>query len=142
MYEGEVTYYKSWRDGYGSCGLDRSLTDPYYVTALSRFFMKLPPNETNPNNHPLCKPQHCVQLFGARGSVVLKISDTCPECADYDVDIADDVYPKLDDPDKGRVKMSWQFVNCNDKPPGFKPKRLFFKSFTLLFQAYQRIFYN
>lgn len=58
-------------------------------------------------------PNTATQIFGPRGTVVLKISDTCGDCADYDVDVADTIFTKLDDPNKGRVKMSWQFVNCN-----------------------------
>jgi len=74
--------------------------------------MKLPKNITNPNNHPLCAEQHCVKINGKRGSVVLKVSDTCYGCRPYDVDIADKIYPLLDDPRKGRIKMTWRFIDC------------------------------
>lgn len=102
--------------------------------------MKLPPNETNPNHHPLCSPEHCVQVFGKRGSVVLKISDTCPECADFDVDIADEIYPKLDDPVKGRVRMSWQFIDCNTNPPGTETKTSSSSSLTFMFKLTRNVF--
>lgn len=75
--------------------------------------MKLPPGETNPNKHPLCQADKCIEVKGARGTVQLKISDTCPECKNYDVDVADEVFPRLDDPVKGRVKVSWRFVKCS-----------------------------
>lgn len=75
--------------------------------------MQLPPGQTNPNNHPLCAADKCIEIKGVRGTVQLKISDTCPECAAYDVDVADEIFPRLDDPQKGRVKVSWQFINCN-----------------------------
>lgn len=93
--------------------------------------MKLPSHETNPNHHPLCKPQHCVQIFGKRGSVVLKISDTCPECKRYDVDVADEIFPKLDDKIKGRVKMSWQMVNCKFYTLGVQSQKTFFESWII-----------
>lgn len=119
-YTGDVTFYNEWRGNYGSCGLDRSKYDPYYVAALSRGMMKLPPGMTNPNNHPKCAASVCVQVYGQRGSVVLKVSDTCYSCKDYDVDVADQIFPLLDDPNKGRVRMNWKFVDCRTNPPGRK----------------------
>ena len=74
--------------------------------------MKLPKNITNPNNHPLCAEQHCVKINGKRSSVVLKVSDKCYGCKPYDIDIADKIYPLLDDPRKGRIKMTWRFIDC------------------------------
>lgn len=108
-----MTYYYEWRGNYGSCGLDRSRYDDRYVAALSRYHMQLPSGITNPNNHPLCAPQHCIRVSGAKGSVTLKISDTCWGCARDDVDVADTVFPLIDDPWKGRVKVNWEFVNCS-----------------------------
>lgn len=119
-YTGDVTYYTEWKGNYGSCALDRSRWDQFYVAALSRTMMALPAGMTNPNNHPYCAPEHCVQVWGPRGSVVLKISDTCWGCNTYDVDVADSVFPMLDDPNKGRVRMNWNFVNCYSNPPGRK----------------------
>jgi len=115
---GDVTFYYEWNGGYGSCGLERSRYDRYYVAALSRKYMNLPPGQTNPNNHPMCAADKCLRIYGARGSVVLKISDTCEGCRDDDVDVADSVFPLLDDPNRGRVRMNWEFVNCHSNPPG------------------------
>lgn len=117
-YTGDVTFYYEWRGNYGSCALDRSKRDPFYVAALSRFYMKLPRSITNPNNHPLCAEPYCVKVSGKRGSVVLKVSDTCYGCKPHDVDVADKVFSLLDDPNKGRVKMSWKWVDCRKSPPG------------------------
>ncbi|CRK90409.1 CLUMA_CG004180, isoform A [Clunio marinus] len=119
-YVGDATFYTEWRGGYGSCGLDRALYDPFYVCALSRHFMALPPGMTNPNNHPKCDPQWCVEVKGIRGTIVVKVSDTCWGCQAYDVDVADAVYHYLDDPNKGRVRMNWRFVDCRTNPPGVK----------------------
>lgn len=77
--------------------------------------MALPPGLTNPNNHPLCAPHKCIEIHGARGSVTLKISDTCWGCRDNDVDIADEIFPRIDDPSKGRVKVQWKFVSCENE---------------------------
>lgn len=119
-YTGDLTYYHEWRGNYGSCGLERPKYDQFYVAALSRSFMQLPPGMTNPNKHPLCGEKTCVQVYGTRGSVVLKVSDTCWGCKPHDIDVADTVFPMLDDPNKGRVKASWKFVDCRSNPPGRK----------------------
>ena len=117
---GDVTFYYEWNGGYGSCGLERSRYDKFYVAALSRKYMNLPPGMTNPNNHPMCGESHCLQIRGARGTVVVKVSDTCEGCKNDDVDIADSVFPLLDDPNRGRVSMEWSFVDCRTNPPGRK----------------------
>lgn len=109
-FTGDLTYYTEWNGNYGSCGLERSKYDPYYVAALSRERMS---GVSNPNNHPLCQPDKCIKINGARGSVVVKISDTCWGCQRDDVDVADSVFPLLDDPWKGRVKVTWDFCDCS-----------------------------
>lgn len=119
-YTGDLTFYYEWRGNYGSCGLDRAKYDQFYVAALSRSFMQLPAGITNPNKHPLCNADRCIEVTGNRGRVVLKISDTCWGCATNDVDVADTVFPMLDDPNRGRVKATWKFVNCQSNPPGRK----------------------
>jgi hypothetical protein len=125
---GDCTFYYTWKDGYGSCGLERSMHDKFYVLALSMKYMKLPPNVTNPNNHPLCAPNVCARVHGPLSSVVLKVSDTCMGCKDDDIDVADTVFPLLDDPKLGRVKMDWEFVDCSEHPPG--PVQTFLPSAT------------
>jgi expansin (peptidoglycan-binding protein) len=74
--------------------------------------MKNPPGG-NPNKHPLCASNKCIEIRGSRGTVQLKISDTCPACKTYDVDVADEIFPKLEDPNRGRVKVQWRFIGCN-----------------------------
>lgn len=113
LYKGDVTFYYEWKGNYGSCALNKSRIDPFYVAALSRHWMKLPKGLSNPNKHPLCGERHCIKVNGSRGSVVLKVSDTCYGCKPYDVDVADKVFPMLDNPLRGRVKMTWRFIDCN-----------------------------
>lgn len=117
-YKGDVTFHYEWRRSFGSCALSHSKKDPFYVAAMSRFFMKLPSNITNPKNHPFCGAHHCIKVSGKRGSVVLKVSDTCASCKPHDVDVADKVFALLDDPNRGRVKMTWNWVDCRKSPPG------------------------
>lgn len=116
--KGDLTYYYEWRGNFGSCGLQVSRRNKFYVAALSRFYMKLPLNVTNPNNHPLCTENYCIKVKGQRGAVVLKVSDTCGGCKAYDVDVAHSVFPLLDDPLKGRVKVTWDWVDCRRNKPG------------------------
>lgn len=119
VYVGDITFYYEWRGNYGSCALDEAKWNPFYVAALSRDFMRLPRHITNPNNHPRCAIDHCLQIWGNRGiSIVVKVSDTCYGCKPHDVDVSDVVFKMLDDPDKGRVKMTWQWANCTINPPG------------------------
>jgi hypothetical protein len=115
---GDLTYYCFWNQGYGSCGLDISMHNKFYVAALSRAYMKVPP-DGNPNHCAMCADNVCIKVTGAKGSVVLKVSDTCEGCKTDDVDIADTVFPMLDDPAKGRVPCTWDFVDCGSNPPGF-----------------------
>lgn len=113
IYSGDLTYYTEWKTHPGSCNNPRARYNHYYVAALSMSsFMRLPQGTTNPNEHPLCASKQCIRVNGARGSVILKISDSCEACKPYDVDVADTVFPMLDDPAKGRVPITWQFVNC------------------------------
>lgn len=118
MLSGDLTYYYEWKGNYGSCGLDRSRYDQFYVAALARTYMNMPAGMTNPNNHPLCGAEHCIQVYGSRGSVVLKVSDTCEGCKGNDVDVADTVFPMLEDPNRGRVPITWKWVDCRSNPPG------------------------
>lgn len=122
VFKGDVTFHYEWRRTFGSCALSRSKKDPFYVAAMSRLMMKLPSNITNPKDHPFCLPQHCIKVNGKRGSVVLKVSDTCASCKLHDVDVADKVFPLLDDPRRGRVKMTWNWVDCRKNPPGEQQK--------------------
>lgn len=109
---GEITHSSKWREGHGSCRLDISMRDPFYNAALSPNYMK------NPNFDQICGPHYCIRITGVRGSIVVKVSDTCSSCAVNDIVIADDVYQFLDDPRKGRVRMEWYFVDCQIHHPG------------------------
>lgn len=136
---GDVTYYSGWNHGWGSCGLDISMENQFYVLALGMKYMTLPENETNTHNHPLCGPNACAKIYGERGTVVLKISDTCGGCLDDNIDVADTVFPMLDDPIKGVVPMDWEFVDCSVDPPGKKTAK---SEFFLDLHLSRKIIYN
>lgn len=115
---GEGTFYVEWKSGLGSCG--SIPTNAFRVAALSSKYMKLPPGITDPNKHPLCasKDNSCILVKGQRGAIVLKVSDTCGGCGSDDIDIADTAFSFIDDPNKGRVRVQWKFVQCSKFPLG------------------------
>jgi hypothetical protein len=115
--KGDVTFYSEWKTNPGSCGFIPN-SNQYRVAALSSKYMKLPPGMTNPNNHPICDKRNCILLKGPNGAMVVKVTDTCAGCKDDDVDVADDAYANLANPDAGRVAMQWRFVDCNQYPLG------------------------
>lgn len=112
VFSGDVSFYNKWHRNLGSCRLERSMSNPFRVAALSKELME------STSKHQLCSERSCVQLFGKRGSVVLKVSDTCKSCNDHDIEVAHVVFPLLADPKRGRVQMTWTFVDCQSNLPG------------------------
>jgi len=112
---GDLTFYKEWNHNFGSCGysISRMNQNPFLVAALSRHHMGHP---ANPNDYYLCG--RCLKINGSRGSIVVAVSDTCEGCSGDDVDVADTVFKYLEDPARGRVKVTWEWVDCNRSPPG------------------------
>ena len=111
--KGWATFYVEWRSNPGSCGV--TPTNPAAVCALSSKYMKLPSGMTNPNKHPLCDKRYCVLVRGPLGAAVVKVSDTCPRCAEdngENLDLADDFYATIAEKDKGKNPVHWKFVDC------------------------------
>jgi len=54
----------------------------------------------------------CIEVIGAKGSVILKVVDRCPECASGDVDMTEQAFDMIADVIDGRVPISWKFVPC------------------------------
>ena len=108
VYKGDGTFY-SPSVGFGSCGHQNQDTD--HVAALATGSMSLY-NPSNPNNNPLCG--HKVKVWESAkpaNSVVVSIVDTCPGChGKYDLDLSPAAFNKLADPNVGRIKISWEFV--------------------------------
>lgn len=121
-YTGRLKYTSDWKGKLGSCRIARAKTDHFYVARLSKSFMKLPPGIAKPENHPLCNPDRCIEIDGAfeNRKIVLKISDTCESCTDYDFEVADTTSIMYGDIGFERYVVNWRFVNCRNNPPGFK----------------------
>lgn len=54
-----------------------------------------------------------IKVNGVKGSVVLQVVDSCPECLKGDVDMTEKAFSMIDEVINGRVPITWEFV---DKP--------------------------
>ncbi len=54
-----------------------------------------------------------IKVTGVKGSVVLQVVDSCPECLKGDVDMTEEAFSMIDEVINGRVPITWEFV---DKP--------------------------
>ncbi|KAI4257278.1 MAG: hypothetical protein LQ352_001690 [Teloschistes flavicans] len=108
VFNGEGTFY-SPGIGFGSCGVLNQDTE--FVAALAQVTMRQY-NPSNPNNNPVCG--HKVRVWetsNPANSVVVAIEDTCPGChGAYDLDLSPAAFNRLDKPEVGRIKISWEFV--------------------------------
>jgi len=51
-----------------------------------------------------------VAVTGPKGSVTVRITDQCPECASGDIDLSAQAFAAIADPTAGRVGITWQVV--------------------------------
>lgn len=98
-YSGDATYYGT---GLGSCGHDSKDTD--LIVALNYRQMD---NGANPNKNPLCGKK--ITAKGPSGSVTVTIVDTCPGCAEGDLDLSPAAFSKIANMALGRVPVTWSF---------------------------------
>ncbi|KAG1352313.1 hypothetical protein G6F62_002720 [Rhizopus arrhizus] len=99
-YSGDGTFYSP---GLGSCGITNSDSD--MVAALNAPQMN---NPANPNNNPLCGKY--INVHGHKGTVRVKIVDTCPPCKSGDVDLSTAAFGKIANYDEGRVPITWSWA--------------------------------
>ena len=92
---GDITYYDEWKFHLSSCGKPYENINPY-LAALGFDWMQPAPNN-NPNNHPLCGDLYCLMVSGAKGTIIVKITDSCAGCAKGDVDVSNEVYDQVAD---------------------------------------------
>lgn len=98
-HSGDATYYDA---GLGSCGQVSENSD--MIVALNHGQMA---NGANPNNNELCGKT--ITAHGPKGSVTVKIVDTCPGCANGDLDLSPAAFSKIADMAQGRVPITWDF---------------------------------
>jgi expansin (peptidoglycan-binding protein) len=95
-FTGEATYYDA-TVGMGSCGIP------------------LPGSNVVAMNWQQYQPEFCgkcVMIQGSLGSAKAQVIDKCPGCKSGDLDLHEPLFRQVDDPAKGRVKITWSFVEC------------------------------
>ena len=93
---GEGTFYGA--TGQGACSFDAS--SDLMVAAM---------NHTDYAGSAACGEY--VTISGPIGTVTVRITDECPECAAGDIDLSAQAFAKIADPVAGRVPISWQVVS-------------------------------
>jgi expansin len=66
------------------------------------------------------------RVTGAKGSVLIKIVDHCPDdiCTQGHIDLSPEAFAAIDDPIKGYVPITWQLVSVvTDQPVRFRYKQ-------------------
>ncbi|KAL9551805.1 hypothetical protein MBANPS3_004076 [Mucor bainieri] len=94
-FSGDATFYNT---GLGSCGWDSSNSE--MIVALNHGQME---NGANSNLNKLCGKS--IIATGPKGSVTVKVVDTCPGCAHGDLDLSPSAFAKIADMDAGRVPI-------------------------------------
>jgi expansin len=97
LHTGIATYYDA--TGAGACGFDPSPND-LMVSAM---------NAEEYSNAAYCGAY--VQVNGAKGSIVVRIVDLCPECLAGHLDLSYQAFAAIDDPIKGRVPITWRIIS-------------------------------
>jgi expansin (peptidoglycan-binding protein) len=103
LHTGIATYYDATGDG--ACMFGPSPND-LMVTAL---------NAEEYSNAAYCGAY--VQVNGAKGSVIVRIVDLCPECLAGHLDLSREAFAVIDDLVKGRVPITWRIVSPNITGP-------------------------
>ncbi|CAO3600482.1 unnamed protein product [Absidia cylindrospora] len=100
QYSGDGTYYNV---GLGSCGKNHH--NDHLVAALNAPQMK---NSGNPNHNKLCDRR--IRVTGPKGTVTVKVVDTCPGCEYGSVDLSPSSFKQIADLSDGRVKITWNWA--------------------------------
>ncbi|CAF9925453.1 MAG: hypothetical protein HETSPECPRED_005841 [Heterodermia speciosa] len=107
--QGQMTYYNP---GLGACGLTSSASEN--ICAISHVLYDAHNVNGNPNDNPLCGHRIRATRFdegrGEVRSLVLVVVDRCEACAAGDIDLSPGAFEQLEDPEKGRVPVSWVWL--------------------------------
>lgn len=96
---GIATFYDA--TGEGSCSFDASPNDLDVVALNLPEFAKA------------ASCGSCIRVQGAKGAVTVRVTDSCPGCEQNHLDLSAQAFKKIDDPVKGRVKITYQTVACD-----------------------------
>ncbi|KAI9478678.1 MAG: RlpA-like double-psi beta-barrel-protein domain-containing protein-containing protein [Benjaminiella poitrasii] len=97
-HSGHATYYSVKKSGKPSCGKKYDNDD--LVVALSD--KRMPKGHGKP-----CGKK--IKVKGPKGSVKVKVVDTCPECSKNDIDLSPKAFEKIAKKKDGRVKVTWSY---------------------------------
>jgi expansin (peptidoglycan-binding protein) len=97
VHQGIATYYDA--TGAGACLFDPSPQD-LMVAAM---------NGEEYENAALCGA--FVSVSGAKGTIVVRIVDLCPECQAGHLDLSREAFAEIDELYLGRVPITWQVVS-------------------------------
>lgn len=95
---GIATYYDA--TGAGHCGYDKSPED-MDVAAM---------NAPQFAGSAVCGA--CAEVQGPKGTVRVRIVDSCPECAAGHLDLSREAFAKIANMVDGRVQTQWRLVTC------------------------------
>jgi expansin (peptidoglycan-binding protein) len=117
---GEATYYDA--DGSGNCSFDPSPAGEERRPATSSVptsgpsdLMVAAMNGVEYDMASWCGG--CVEVDGPRGSVVVRIVDSCPGCAAGDLDLSREAFAVIADLPQGRVPITWRAAACDVTGP-------------------------
>ncbi|KAG0165753.1 hypothetical protein DFQ28_008333 [Apophysomyces sp. BC1034] len=96
-FTGDGTFFNP---GMGSCGGNNGNSD--MIAALNAPQMG---QAANPNLNPMCGKY--AKVTGPKGTVRVKIVDTCPPCKKGSLDLSPAAFIKIADLSAGRVPISW-----------------------------------
>jgi expansin (peptidoglycan-binding protein) len=100
---GDGTYYAA--DGTGNCSFDAS-PDNLLVAAM---------NKPDYGDADWCGA--CVEVTGPKGTVKVRIVDSCPGCAHGDLDLSPQAFDMIADHAAGRVPITWHETGCDVTGP-------------------------
>ncbi|KAI1504993.1 barwin-like endoglucanase [Biscogniauxia marginata] len=99
-FSGDMTYYTP---GLGACGKTNSEADHVVALATAQYG-----HDANPNKAAVCGRKIRIHYGGK--SATATVADKCPSCASGSIDVSPAVFKQLADLDKGRVKVTWEFI--------------------------------
>jgi len=103
IHRGEATFYNA--TGAGACSFDSSKTD-LMVGAMNQFEYA---------GSQICGAT--VSVTGPSGTVVIRVVDLCPGCADGSIDLSPEAFAQIADTSLGRVPITWYIVENNVNGP-------------------------
>lgn len=104
-YSGDGTFYAA---GTGNCGGQNTEWDSIVAISKSLYNSNLASNGWVSN---FCN--QCISISYNGKTKKAKIVDSCPECAEYDLDMSKSLFTFFADESVGRMKVSWDFAPCD-----------------------------